>query len=612
MAQLKTKQVVGNTSGSVIFIGSDGTLSEDNSNLFWDSGNTRLGIGTTGSSLTSTGSVSKLIISDSFTDTGFNATIASEVNYNPSANNTSWIRGSSFAIQKNGSNNTNQLIGTSTYVRNNGGGDITHITGVDGFIWNTASTTTISNFYSFRASPQTQGSGTITNYGGLLVTYGQQSAGTINNMYGVYVSSPAASVATIDTAYGIRIGSNGEATTSWGIYQEGSSTGNYFQGDVRIGTSTRAATDTALTIRGSGTTDATNLITLEGSSGGDNFVMQDNGQMAWGIGTNASINSSFGLYATQSGYAFGYGFYASNSASAGVTVQMQGTTRTGLSIGQQGNPSGGNSIGLLSRIIGNASVNNYGVNGLARNGSSINYGIFGQVAGGATVTPSVRSAGIAGRSLTNVNDLTYGGYFTTANEFGGVRTQDLIAVFGSAGNATVASGSTSVAIGAQFRTSTASGGGGAAVNGNMALNIPLTSNDGNVVIGADAVGSNASMLELTGNFEIISGQMFINPVTDTVSTNAVTVDWDSSNHTEIDLQPATGTVTVTLSNPTAGAWYAIKVIQGTGGHNITWPGTVLWPGGTAPTITGTDDAIDLIRLYYDGTNYLATYDQDFQ
>lgn len=112
--------------------------------------------------------------------------------------------------------------------------------------------------------------------------------------------------------------------------------------------------------------------------------------------------------------------------------------------------------------------------------------------------------------------------------------------------------------------------------------------------------------------EINGGQMYVAQTTDTMSTNAFTVDWDQGNNTVVDLQGSTGTVTATLSNPKAGAWYTIKIIQGSNLDTITWPGTVLWPGGTAPTITASNDAIDLIKLYYDGTNYLATFDQDFQ
>jgi hypothetical protein len=69
---------------------------------------------------------------------------------------------------------------------------------------------------------------------------------------------------------------------------------------------------------------------------------------------------------------------------------------------------------------------------------------------------------------------------------------------------------------------------------------------------------------------------------------------------------ATGIVTLTFSNPKAGAVYYLKVIQDSGGHGITWPGTVVWPNGTAPTMSTGDDDVDLVKFIYDGSNYLGT------
>lgn len=112
--------------------------------------------------------------------------------------------------------------------------------------------------------------------------------------------------------------------------------------------------------------------------------------------------------------------------------------------------------------------------------------------------------------------------------------------------------------------------------------------------------------------EVSGGQLFIAQTTDTMAANAFTVDWDEGNHTVVDLQGSSTTVAATLSNPKAGAWYSIKVIQGTELDNISWPANVLWEGGTAPTITAIDDAIDLIRFYYDGTNYLGSFIQNLQ
>ena len=91
-----------------------------------------------------------------------------------------------------------------------------------------------------------------------------------------------------------------------------------------------------------------------------------------------------------------------------------------------------------------------------------------------------------------------------------------------------------------------------------------------------------------------------------------TVDWNTSNAQEIDLGSATGDVTLTLNNPVAGAAYFVKVVQGATARQLVWPANVKWPGGTAHTLTTTDDAIDSITLYYDGTNYLANGSADYQ
>jgi len=99
--------------------------------------------------------------------------------------------------------------------------------------------------------------------------------------------------------------------------------------------------------------------------------------------------------------------------------------------------------------------------------------------------------------------------------------------------------------------------------------------------------------------------------TQTTAGTTITLNWNNGASQAIDLQGATGTVVVTLSNPISGGLYTVKVTQGSVARNITWPATVKWPGGTAPTISVANDAMDLIRLYWDGTNYLATFNQAF-
>jgi hypothetical protein len=85
------------------------------------------------------------------------------------------------------------------------------------------------------------------------------------------------------------------------------------------------------------------------------------------------------------------------------------------------------------------------------------------------------------------------------------------------------------------------------------------------------------------------------------SSTALTVDWSAALAQKVTL---TGNCTFTFSNPVAGAVYVLELWQdGTGSRTVTWPASVKWAGGTAPTLTTTANKMDLITLYYDGTNY---------
>lgn len=101
------------------------------------------------------------------------------------------------------------------------------------------------------------------------------------------------------------------------------------------------------------------------------------------------------------------------------------------------------------------------------------------------------------------------------------------------------------------------------------------------------------------------------PATLTTAGTTITVNWNTGNAQVIDLQGASGNVTLTLDNPLLGAAYVIKVIQGGTTRNLLWPAAVKWPGGVAPTISAANDAMDLITMFWDGTNYLATFQQAF-
>ena len=92
---------------------------------------------------------------------------------------------------------------------------------------------------------------------------------------------------------------------------------------------------------------------------------------------------------------------------------------------------------------------------------------------------------------------------------------------------------------------------------------------------------------------------------DITSVSNATVDWDNGNIQSITLP--SGASTYTPTNPQAGATYILKIIQPSAGDGtITWGSSVKWPGATAPTLTASNAAVDVVTLIYDGTDYLAT------
>ena len=159
---------------------------------------------------------------------------------------------------------------------------------------------------------------------------------------------------------------------------------------------------------------------------------------------------------------------------------------------------------------------------------------------------------------------------------------------------------------------------GFAVRNGEAMAIPVLTTAERDAIGTPA----ASMLiynTTTGQPEIYDGtiwrkldqdfQSFVAPLIPTGTTQ--TVDFAAGRNQVIDLDSATGDVTLTLDNPVAGVVYTIKPIQGAVARDLIWPASVLWPGGTPPVISTGDDEIDLVQLMYDGASFFGLFSQAF-
>jgi len=91
----------------------------------------------------------------------------------------------------------------------------------------------------------------------------------------------------------------------------------------------------------------------------------------------------------------------------------------------------------------------------------------------------------------------------------------------------------------------------------------------------------------------------------TSSSNAATLDLSSATNFTHTLSED---VTYTFSNPAASgkaSAFTLKVTQDATERTITWPASVDWPGGTAPTVSADSGAVDYyVFITTDGgTNY---------
>jgi len=90
-----------------------------------------------------------------------------------------------------------------------------------------------------------------------------------------------------------------------------------------------------------------------------------------------------------------------------------------------------------------------------------------------------------------------------------------------------------------------------------------------------------------------------------------TIDWKLGNM--FAFQFGAFNETFTFTAPTKPGTFILKLVQDSvGSRTVTWPGTVEWPAGTAPTLTTTlTTGTDIITFFWDGTSYFGVDALDF-
>lgn len=92
-------------------------------------------------------------------------------------------------------------------------------------------------------------------------------------------------------------------------------------------------------------------------------------------------------------------------------------------------------------------------------------------------------------------------------------------------------------------------------------------------------------------------------------SGTVAVDLTTGNKRKITL---TGSPTLTFTDPVGPTNLIFRLVHGDAAvHTITWPATVKWPGGNTPTLSTGTNKVDIVALYFDGTNYYGNVSLNF-
>lgn len=84
------------------------------------------------------------------------------------------------------------------------------------------------------------------------------------------------------------------------------------------------------------------------------------------------------------------------------------------------------------------------------------------------------------------------------------------------------------------------------------------------------------------------------------SGTSKTIDWTAGNKQKITM---TGNCTLSFTAPAGPCSLTLRLIQdGTGTRIVTWP-TIKWLNTSTPVLSVAINSVDILSLYYDGTNY---------
>jgi hypothetical protein len=209
--------------------------------------------------------------------------------------------------------------------------------------------------------------------------------------------------------------------------------------------------------------------------------------------------------------------------------------------------------------------------------------------------------------------MKYSNYIVSNNEGGMMGSYNITSTAASTSTSTgalIVDGGAGIAGNLFASTITLTGGaGGAQLNLRSGGDLVCfnSDNSGSISVYCD----NNNQLIVNGSLRATATVGFTSEYDNGNSGSSYTINFNNGQKQRITLTAAPCTLSFTA--PTVGVGnFLIKIVQdGGGSKTITWPATVKWPNGTAPTLSTAAGAIDIVSLYYDGTNYYSVASLNF-
>ena len=125
-----------------------------------------------------------------------------------------------------------------------------------------------------------------------------------------------------------------------------------------------------------------------------------------------------------------------------------------------------------------------------------------------------------------------------------------------------------------------------------------------------SVANQIHLSPITGGYIYLSGPYREQIYTHGNSSSSYTPDFEDNSVQTVTLNSATVTFNAPTNMPAGGNITLILTQDGTGNRVASWNAAYKFAGGSKTLSTGSGD-IDVVSIFYDGTNYLASLGTDF-